>query len=106
LEELRAGISKLAQEELIRANSLHMMFPSPQHGHGVLKEEIEECGEAYTHLKAYLDRIWFDIRRDRETPVALLNNMGDQAINLACEVVQVVAMVRKYIDSMEDKVYE
>jgi SMC interacting uncharacterized protein involved in chromosome segregation len=106
MKELRTGIAKLAEDELIRANGMHPMFQSQYHGHGVLKEEIEECEEALDLLKSYEDELWYDIRRDKEASIEFLNNMGNQAIEMACEAIQVVAMVKKYINSMEDKVYE
>lgn len=106
MEKIRYGIGKLALEELVRANGMHPMFHSNHEGYGVLLEEIEEVEGALRLLKAYNIGLWDKVKGDHEITLEYLDTMGTKAMHVACESIQVVAMIQKFKDSLEEKVYE
>ena len=100
MNELRKEIEAAAQAELNRANAIFPLFSSPHEGYAVTLEEIEEAEEAMENVKSSMGVMWDRVRGksiahflDKETtPVAIYR----QAIDAACEMVQVAAMLLKY----------
>lgn len=97
-------IKDLIKEELIEANLSHPLFHSTHEAYAVIKEELEETGEALAECYDALDSIWrASIRKDDynfyDNDLALLRN---RAMHTAKEAIQVAAMAQKALDSMEE----
>lgn len=98
--ELRKEIETAAQAELNRANAKFPLFASAHEGYAVTLEAVEEAQEAMDNVKASMGVLWDRVRGreiagflEKETnPTAIYN----QAIDAACEMVQVAAMLLKY----------
>jgi hypothetical protein len=99
--ELRNKAFALADMELDRANKIHPMFSDPRVGESVIREELEEAEEALGIVMRYRDAMWERIRHNKEMDISELERMGNAALELTCEVIQITAMIRKFIISME-----
>lgn len=100
MQKLKNSMYILADMELQEARTNNpVFFNSPHEGLGVILEEMEEAAyemnKAIHHYKAFKDAV-----KDDRAPENL-KYFGDRAISGACELVQVAAMVTKYIQSME-----
>ena len=95
--ELRKEVETAALAELNRANAKFPLFASTHEGYAVTLEEVEE---AMDNVKSSMGVLWDRVRGreiapflEKETsPTAIYN----QAIDAACEMVQVAAMLLKY----------
>jgi SMC interacting uncharacterized protein involved in chromosome segregation len=101
MEKLRNGAFSLASEELQRANSKYPLFNSAHEGESVLREELEEVHEALEIVKANHEGLWKQIRSDKSIDIESLERMGTAALELTCETIHVLAMIQKFIYSME-----
>jgi len=108
-EGLRKAVTTLTWEELRRSSKIHPPFVDMHQGYGVIKEEIEECDEAMTIIKAHLDGLWRCTRVDdlgvfKGVAIAIKKC----AIELALEAIQVAAVAEKLINvySAEEKQQE
>lgn len=98
--ELRKEVETAALAELNRANAKFPLFASTHEGYAVTLEEVEEAQEAMDNVKSSMGVLWDRVRGreiapflEKETsPTAIYN----QAIDAACEMVQVAAMLLKY----------
>ena len=91
----------LVGKELAAANERFPQFHSAHEGYAVIKEEVDELKE-YTDLinnrKIYL---WARVRFNNSCE-ELVSRIHDDAINAACEAIQVAAMCKKFLE-MEGK---
>lgn len=101
MDKLKNGAFSLASEELQRANSKYPLFNSKHEGEAVLREEIEEVSEALELVKANHEGLWKQIRKNQNIDIESLERMGTAALELTCEAIQVLAMIQKFIYSME-----
>lgn len=98
--ELRKEVETAALAELNRANAKFPLFASTHEGYAMTLEEVEEAQEAMDNVKSSMGVLWDRVRGreiapflEKETsPTAIYN----QAIDAACEMVQVAAMLLKY----------
>ena len=94
-------LEEMVSEELERANEKHGgEFPTIEHTLTVLREEIEETQEEVENIKNCFDKIWKDYR-GQNVQDSDFEKIEMFATNLVGEVVQVIAMVRKYQNSKE-----
>lgn len=98
---IRQKAFELAGMELEIANKKHSMFSCSRVGESVIREELEEAEEALSLVKAYREGMWKKIRKDEEIDVNELERMGNAALELTYECIQVLAMIHKFIISME-----
>lgn len=100
MEHLREEMHKAAENELSRANANFPLFNSPHEGYAVILEEYEEAQEALEQVKSSLDVLWEKVKgidiacflEKKTLPMAIY----EDAINAACEMAQVAAMLLKY----------
>lgn len=116
MKHLKEEMHKVAENELSRANANFPLFNSPHEGYAVILEEYEEAHEALEQVKSSLDVLWERVKgidiacflKKKTLPMAIY----EDAINAACEMVQVAAMLLKYemsfphIEESEGKEYE
>ena len=94
-EQMRYKISDLASLELTEAIKHYGHFTTVHEMASVLREEIEEVGESFEDLKSDYDYLWKNIRKDLDLGDEMLNCIEREALHLAYEAIQVVAMCRK-----------
>ena len=88
-------IEKMVVEELVRSKQIHGDFPSIEHALTVLIEEIEETEEEVTELREHYKKLW-QTYRNRRVSEDILDQMELTCTNIIDEVIQVLAMIRKY----------
>ena len=82
----------------------HDYFHSPHEFWAVLKEEVEELQEYSTYIASKADLLWTAVRADAVLNQDTLNIIRQNAINAACEAVQVAAVIDKYLEGESKKV--
>lgn len=97
--ELIRDIEVLAGIELVYANQKFPAFASPHEGYAVLKEEIEETMDEADYLKCLIRAIWCGTRQNADVMTSILD-LEIHALDCAAEAIQVVAMCKKYLDSL------
>ncbi|WP_304508940.1 hypothetical protein [Anaerotignum sp.] len=97
--ELLRDIGDLANEELLFANQKFPLFASPHEGYAVLKEEIEETVDEAESLKENAKSLWYQIKNNSDVSLRI-EMIESHALQCAAEAIQVVAMCRKYRDSL------
>lgn len=96
-------IEKLSELELAEANTKHPpKFANWHEAYAVTKEELEEAEDEIIQARCHLNSAWESIKEDDEVETReefkLLKESGISAIQ---ELVQLVAMCNKAIDSLE-----
>ena len=102
MNELIAAVTALVGEETQRAKENHgEKYASLHEGYGVLAEEVQEATEAMDGLEDELNRLLRFIRKNAQGEVSqVLSFTYDDAINAACECIQVAAVARKMREGM------
>ena len=91
----------LVGKELSAANERFPQFHSQHEGYAVIKEEVDELKE-YTDLtNNRMLYLWAKIRFNNSYE-EIVSRIFDDAVNAACEAVQVAAMCKKFLE-MEGK---
>ena len=97
---------KLAVEnEKNAAIAQHGKFHSPHEAWAVLKEEVEEmCQEVNRGtFQGLLYMLWNDVKHDKKTDQAKLDEIYNAALACACEAAQVMAMCLKWGEGIEKR---
>ena len=100
MNAVKSDVEKLVQKELESANRRFPMFRSDHEGAAVIFEEIEESKANQLNVELVFSHLWKGIKKDR-TDMNLMNGLKREAINLACEAIQVAAMAQKFINSQK-----
>ena len=93
-------IRALVDKELAAANERFPQFHSAHEGYAVIQEEVDE-------LKEDMDRISYRITslrarvRFNNSCEELVSRIYDDAVNAACEAIQVAAMCKKFLEMEE-----
>ena len=97
-------ITQAVDAEENAAIKAHGLFHSEHEGWAVLKEEIEELCECLDEQEAMhhrLDLLWDMIRINNEIGMGDMTEIYNWAKSCAEEAVQVMAMIRKWGESVE-----
>ena len=102
MNELIDAVTALVGEETQRAKEQYgEKYASLHEGYGVLVEEIDEVGEDMEKIEDGLLRILRYIRKNDWGAVGdWLSFIQQDAINAACECIQVAAVARKMKEGM------
>lgn len=93
----------LVQKEHDAATERYGPIASLHEGYAVLLEEVEETEEFCLELKCKSQNFWRKLRYNREEYIeSILLSMQKDAIDAACEAIQVAAVCRRILDR-EDK---
>ena len=91
----------LVGKELTAANKRFPQFHSTHEGYAVIQEEVDELKEDVNRIDGRINclRAMVRFNNDRKE---LVSRIFDDAINAACEAIQVAAMCKKFLE-MEGK---
>lgn len=95
-EEIRVGVENLAINEREHAVREHGTFNSNHEAYAVTLEEVEETNQELVCMRMMMRHIWDKVRGDEDITGDMLVLKQD-AINCACEAIQVAAMCDKYL---------
>ena len=94
-------VRELVKVELAAANERFPQFNSAHEGYAVIQEEVDELKEYTDLINNRMIYLWSKIRFNNSCE-ELLSRIYDNAINAACEAIQVAAMCKKFLE-MEGK---
>lgn len=90
-------IRALVDKELAAANKQFPQFHSAHEGYAVIKEEVDELKEATDKVIGRMVSLWSRVKYGND-PERLLQMISEDAINAACEAIQVAAMCKKFLE--------
>lgn len=94
-------IRALVDKELAAANKRFPQFHSAHEGYAVIQEEADELKEATDKVIGRMISLWSRVKYGND-PERLLQMISEDAVNAACEAIQVAAMCKKFLE-MEGK---
>ena len=102
-EVCKERIEHAAKNERDAALSQHGKFHSQHEAWAVLKEEVEEMCQEVNRcaFQSMMYALWVDVKHDRETDQAKLDEIYENAFKCACECTQVMAMCLKWGEGFE-----
>ena len=103
MNAVKEDVEKLVQKELVSANQRFPMFRSDHEGAAVILEEIEETHSEMLDMELNYKSLWQTIKENFINTASYAELIFDDAINLACEAIQVAAMAQKFIDSQKER---
>ena len=95
-------VRDLVKIELAAANERFPQFHSQHEGYAVIKEEVDELKEYTDLINNRMIYLWAKIRFNNICE-DLVSRIYDDAINAACEAIQVAAMCKKFLEMEEEK---
>ena len=99
MNAVQEQVKELVRVELAAANEKFPPFHSAHEGWAVIMEEAHELREETIALRNKLDIAFRDIMRNDAAMVdATIQSMEEDAVNAACEAIQVAAMCRKFME--------
>lgn len=97
MNAIKQNVDMLVYKELNSANAHFPLFHSHHEGYAVILEEVQEAVEKAEQMRQRLEMIWRLIRGNNlvisDGQVDMLRN---EAIDFACEAIQVAAMCQKF----------
>lgn len=94
-------IRALVDKELASANERFPQFHSTHEGYAVVLEEADELKEVVNRINDRMIYLWARVRFNNDCK-ELVSRIYEDAVNAACEAIQVAAMCRKFLE-MEGK---
>ena len=92
----------LVGKELAAANKRFPQFHSAHEGYAVIQEEADELKEATDKVIGRMVSLWSRVKYGND-PERLLQMISEDAINAACEAIQVAAMCKKFLEMERNK---
>lgn len=103
MTKLKEQVTKLVDFELEMANKEHgERFNSAHEAYAVMKEEYEEARDNFCDVDILLNQSFWDRCKYNENGVPFAESIKSEAINAACECIQVAAMAQKFINGEEN----
>ena len=86
----------LVGKELAAANERFPQFHSAHEGYAVIQEEADELKEATDKVIGRMVSLWSRVKYGND-PERLLQMISEDAVNAACEAIQVASMCKKFL---------
>jgi len=93
--DIQTELQKILEDEITRATEKHGRLNSGHEACGALKEEIEEADIEIHSMKEFYGYFWNAFRRVKVINCDYLNEVRDNAIRAAAELVQVAAVAER-----------
>lgn len=90
-------IRALVDKELAAANKQFPQFHSAHEGYAVIQEEVDELKEDMDRINCRIASLRARVRFNNSCE-ELVSRICDDAINAACEAIQVAAMCKKFLE--------
>lgn len=103
MNAVKQEVEKLVQKELEALNQEYPMFHSDHEGAAFIYGEIEEANIQLNEIKNYFQNFWYLVRTCYPEQFENPDGIFKSSIKLACQAIQVAAMVQKFIDSQKDR---
>ena len=102
MKKLLVEVGELTDKEYARANERYPAFASDHEGHDVLREEIDETGDALSTVFEVNTDMEAAIHKNDEAEVRkMAMKIYDEALKTAAEAIQTAAMAQKIIASQD-----
>lgn len=98
MNAVQEQVNELVKVELAAANEKFPPFHSMHEGWAVIMEELDELRDDVFCCKTVLKRIAWEKIKDNEYPQDDIEYVMKNAVNAACEAIQVAAMCRKFME--------
>lgn len=99
-KELRELLNELVDQELNWSQEqFQKHFHSHHEAYAVIKEEHEEVGEELDSISYYMDRMWDDVKDIKDITQVntdILKKIKHRSESLFIELIQLLAMTKKY----------
>ena len=102
MNAVESDVRALVGKELSAANERFPQFHSAHEGYAVIKEEVDELKEATDKVIGRMVSLWSRVKYGND-PERLLQMISEDAINAACEAIQVAAMCKKFLEMERQK---
>ena len=100
MNAIENDIRVLVDKELAAANKRFPQFHSTHEGYAVVLEEADELKEVVNRINDRMIYLWARVRFNNDCE-ELVSRIYDDAINAACEAIQVAAMCKKFLEMEE-----
>lgn len=90
-------IRALVDKELAAANKQFPQFHSAHEGYAVIQEEVDELKEDMDRINGRIPSLRARVRFNNSCE-EIVSRIFDDAINAACEAIQVAAMCKKFLE--------
>ena len=97
-------VRALVDKELASANERFPQFHSQHEGYAVIQEEVDELKEEANRIDGRITSLRAMVRFNNSCE-ELASRIFDDAVNAACEAIQVAAMCKKFLE-MEGKQHD
>lgn len=87
----------LVDKELAAANERFPQFHSAHEGYAVIQEEVDELKEDMDRINGRITSLRARVRFNNSCE-EIVSRIYDDAVNAACEAVQVAAMCKKFLE--------
>lgn len=87
----------LVGKELAAANKQFPQFHSAHEGYAVIQEEVDELKEDMDRINGRIPSLRARVRFNNSCE-ELVSRIYDDAVNAACEAIQVAAMCKKFLE--------
>ena len=94
-------VRALVDKEFAAANERFPQFHSAHEGYAVIQEEVDELKEDMDRITCRITSLRARVRFNNSCE-ELVSRIYDDAVNAACEAIQVAAMCKKFLE-MEEK---
>ena len=101
MNAVESDVRALVDKELVAANERFPQFHSVHEGYAVIQEEVDELKEDANRIDGRITSLRARVRFNNSCE-ELVSRIYDDAINAACEAIQVAAMCKKFLE-MEGK---
>lgn len=101
MNAVESDVRALVDKELAAANERFPQFHSQHEGYAVIQEEVDELKEDMDRINGRIPSLRARVRFNNSCE-ELVSRIFDDAINAACEAIQVAAMCKKFLE-MEGK---